>query len=157
MSLLFDISPEEVPEKKRKTPRKKAAAAEPAPATEPDAPMYLGLGPQEIIGRSGGDYTCCCGSTYFDILDDFRGEWWLECCFCGLKIREPAVVGAAQPQNSDFVFFDGRYSGMTLALVSETDQGLAYIRWCAGKHRSAAVKEACTLWLSSVGYTATQS
>ncbi|NBW12205.1 MAG: hypothetical protein EBR82_29660 [Caulobacteraceae bacterium] len=150
MNLLFDTSPEEVPDqKKKKTARKK-------PATEPARPAQVTeIRPVEIIGRSDGDYTCDCGSTYFDILDDFRGKWLIECCFCGFKM-DVLAVRTLRPAVPEFVFFDGRHSGMTLAQVSETEQGMAYIKWCAEKHKSGSVKEACKEWLVSVGYTATQ-
>jgi hypothetical protein len=151
MSLLFDISPDEVPDqKKKKAGRAKAAEKTEVPAEE--GPAYLR--PQEIIGRSAGDYTCDCESTHFDIIDDFRGEWLLECCMCGLKLRVPALK--TESAEHEFVFFDGRHSGMTIAQVSETPQGIAYIRWCAEKHKSGVVKEACKAWASSVGYSAPQ-
>jgi len=150
MNLLFDTSPEEVPDKKKKRQSKKAAT----PAQPEAVETAKNLPSLEIIGWSEGDYTCDCGGAYFDILDDFRGEWLIECCFCGLKLRRPAIRDAVQA-STDFVFFDGRYSGMTVAQVSETTQGVAYIRWCAEKHKSAAVKDACKSWVASVGYAST--
>ena len=151
MSLLFDISPEEVPDQKKKKTTRKPPAAE--SESVPVAPARE-VRPMEIIGRSEGDYACDCGSTYFDILDDYRGQWLIECCFCGFKM-DVLAVRPLKPSTPDFIFFDGRYSGMTLAQVSETEQGMAYIKWCAGKHKSGSVKEACKDWLASVGYTAT--
>ena len=150
MSLLFDISPEEVPDQQKKKPRKRPEA-KPADHHRCDTAETRTM---EIIGRSDGDYTCDCGSTYFDILDDYKGEWYVECCFCGLKMHVLAARNL-KPDVPDFIFFDGRYSGMALAQVSETEQGMAYIKWCAEKHRSGSVKEACKGWLSSVGYTTT--
>jgi hypothetical protein len=152
MSLLFDISPEEVPDKKakKKSPQKKAAE----PASAPAQPA-LEIPACGILGRSDGEYTCDCGSTYFDIIDDYRGEWLAECAFCGIKIRVPAIRQIVEDKPG-FVFLNGRYSGMALAQVSETEQGVAYIRWCAEKHKSSAVKEACKSWVASVGYSATQ-
>lgn len=154
MNLLFDTSPDEVPDKKSPKKRRAAKKPEEAPAEAPPVKYRE----QAIIGQSDGHYACYkpgCKATYFDILDDYKGEWVIECAFCGWQQRVPSVDGVLEPSN-DFVFFDGRFNGMTLAQVSETDKGMAYIRWCAEKHRTESVKEACQSWLAAVGYAPTQ-
>lgn len=151
MNYLFDTSPTEVPDKPKKGRRAKQApeaAEQPAPEVR-----YV---EHAIIGQSDGHYTChkpSCQATYFDIIDDYRGEWVIECAFCGWQQRVPAIEGVIAAK-SDFVFHDGRFSGMTLADVAKTEKGEAYIRWCAEKHKSGSVKEACLKWLAAIGYAA---
>jgi hypothetical protein len=150
MSLLFDISPEE-PEKSKKPRRAKKQEPSPQPA------QPVSYEPETILGQSDGHYTCHnpkCQATYFDILDDYRSQWRIACAFCGWQQHVPAVEGVLAPSD-DFVFFEGICSGMTLAQASRTENGEAYIRWCAAKHKSDAVREACQKWISSLGYSAT--
>jgi hypothetical protein len=153
MSLLFDISPDEVPDKKK--PRKRAAAAE-VPAEPPREPVrYF---EQVILGQSDGHYVCykpSCQATYFDIIDDYKGQWIIECAFCGWQQRVPAIEGVLAP-STDFVFFDGRFNGMTLAQAADQENGLAFIKWCAKNHKSESVKDSCLSWLSAIGYSPTQ-
>lgn len=156
MSFLFDVSPDE-PEKqkqrqkKKKTPKpKQDRAATPA--------QVISYGTDTILGQSDGHYTCHnpkCEATYFDILDDYRGQWRIACAFCGWEQRVPAIDGVLAP-SVDFVFFEGICSGMTLAQASKTENGEAYIRWCASKHKSDTVKDACQKWLAAIGYAAPQ-
>jgi hypothetical protein len=153
MSLLFDISPDELPDKK--TPRKKSAKIE-EPAAEP--PRGVRFAEQVILGQSDGHYVCykpSCQATYFDIIDDYKGQWVIECAFCGWQQKVQAIEGVLAP-STDFIFYDGRFNGMTLAQTSKQENGLAYIQWCAKNHKSEPVKDSCLSWLSAVGYATTQ-
>jgi len=150
MSLLFDISPDEVPDKK-----KRAAAVEEPAATPPSPVQYR---EQVVLGQSDGHYVCykpSCQATYFDIIDDYRGQWVIECAFCGWQQRVLAIDGVLEP-STDFVFFDGRFNGMTLAQAADEKNGLAFIQWCAKNHKSETVKDSCLSWLSAIGYSLTQ-
>lgn len=152
MSLLFDISPTEVPDQKK--PRKKRAVVADEPEAPPPAVRYVEY---VILGQSDGLHECHnpkCGATFFDIIDDYKGEWLIECAFCGWMQRVPAVAGVLAPSD-DFVFFDGRFIGMTLAQTASEKNGIEFIRWCSEKHKSEAVRDACTSWMAAVGYAAT--
>lgn len=154
MSLLFDISPEEGGGQKKKKGSKKPK--EPAPPES--QPWRFDAPSRPPLGQVGDQFQCDnpkCQGAYFDILDDYKGEWDIECAYCGWKQRVLAVHGILKPRD-EFVFSGGQHSGMTLAQVSETEGGMAYIRWSAEKHKSAPVKEACQKWLASVGYPASQ-
>lgn len=153
MNYLFDVSPTDVPDqtkKHRKSRPKQHAEAAPAPEVR-----YI---EHAILGQSDEHYACynpSCQATYFDIIDDYRGEWVIECAFCGWQQRVPAIDGVIE-RDDGFVFFEGRFSGTPLAEVAKTEAGMTYIRWCAENHRSGSVKMACQDWLHSIGYSSTQ-
>lgn len=153
MSLLFDISPEEGDGQKKKKPRRRVKAE-----VEPVVTFRPNRQPRPALGQSGDHYVCHnpkCQGAYFDILDDYKGEWEIECAYCGWKQKVPAIEGVLKPA-VDFVFLEGQHSGMALAQVSELEGGMAYIRWSAEKHKSAPTKEACQKWLAAIGYPAPQ-
>lgn len=154
MNYLFDVSPTEVPDQKKKT-RTAKAQMEAEPEAPPPVVRYV---EHAIIGQSDGHYECynpACQATYFDIIDDYRREWVIECAFCGWQQRVPAIEGVIA-KDDGFVFFEGRFSGTPLAEVSKTEAGMAYILWCGENHKSGSVKGACQEWLRAVGYPTTQ-
>lgn len=163
MSFLFDISPDEVPDdakqKQKKQRRKTANVPEPAQRDGDHASSAI-FAPQRrrndtIIGRSAGHYECAdsaCGSTHFDILDEWRGEWFVECMVCGTGQNVPAVSGVIETPDDagEFVFADGRYEGMSVSQVSRDQNGPKYIAWASENHKREAVRNACKKWIDSI-------
>lgn len=153
MSLLFDTSPQE-PEKKR--PKKRAAEpAPPAPAAAAYVPPAVAVQP---LGRLDGGVACLdqsCQARCHDILDEVRGQWLLECCFCGTGQWVPVVRGHLPPpaEGGDFVLRGGRFDGQTLSQASRSARGMDYIRWAAAEHPRPAVKKACETYLASLPAT----
>ena len=153
MSLLFDTSPEEP---QRKKPRKRAvepAAAAPAPAV---ATMPAVAVPP--IGRLDSGTPCLdesCQAECHDIWEDLKGQWLVECCFCGTGQWIPVIRGHLPPpaEGGDFVFRGGRFDGQTIAQSARTERGMDYIKWAAAEHPRPAVKKACETWLASSGVT----
>lgn len=153
MNYLFDVSPLEVPDERRKKQSRKQKKSS-APEAEGHSVMHARRRNESIIGRSEGHYTCAdetCGSTQFDILDDWRGEWFIECMLCGTGQYAVAVPGVIEtPDNAaDFVFSDGRYEGLSIAEVSADDHGPVYLAWAAKSHKREAVRVACQKWIDS--------
>ena len=153
MSLLFDTSPQE-PE--RKKPKKRAG--EPATVKEPAAaPMPLPLPAVAIppLGRLDEGVACLdtsCQAECHDIVEEIKGQWRLECCFCGTGQWVPVIRGHLPPaaEGGDFVFRGGRFDGQTIAEASRSARGLDYIKWAAAEHPRPAVKKACETYLASV-------
>lgn len=151
MNYLFDISPLEVPDERRK---KQARRKKEEPAKEASTLVHTRRRNESIIGRSEGHYHCAdeaCGSTQFDILDDWRGEWFIECMLCGTGQYAVAVPGVIEtPDNAaDFVFSDGRYEGLSIAEASADEHGPKYLAWAAKNHKREAVRVACQKWIDS--------
>lgn len=146
MSLLFDTSPDEVPLKKKARKPVPEAVEEPQPVHLASQPVLLG-----IIGRCDGHFECSCGSQCHDVVDEFKGEWAIACCFCGLVERVPAIPGHIQapPEGADFVLRGGRFDGLTLAQAVLQPRGEEYVVWAAGGHHRPAVKDACRKFLAS--------
>lgn len=153
MSLLFDTSPQE-PERKKAKKRAAepvAAPSEPPAFVPPDSPVAP-------LGRLDGTVACldaACQAQTHDILDEVRGQWLLECCFCGTGQWVPAVRGHLPPpaEGGDFVFRGGRFDGQTIAESARTERGMDYIRWAASEHPRPAVKKACETYLASLPAT----
>lgn len=149
MSLLFDISPDDIPDAKRKGRQRPKAeeAAEAEPAFTPAfAPRTL-----VILGKIDDVHRCArpaCGAMAHDIIDIVRDEWLLECVFCGQLRWVGAVLGILDAKEpSEFRFQDGRFAGKTLDEVSRDPVGEKYIRVTAEKSPAADVREACRKWL----------
>ena len=148
MSLLFDTSPEE-PQKKK--PRKRAV--EPAPPQAPAA-YVPPAGAVAPIGQLDSGTPCLdesCQAECHDIAEEIKGQWLLECCFCGTAQWIPAIRGHLAPpaEGADFVFRGGRFDGQTISQTSRSARGLDYIKWAAAEHPRPAVKKACETWLAS--------
>lgn len=156
MNYLFDVSPTEVPDAKKPKARRGKAVAAPAAAAVVISARFRN---ETIIGRSEGHCQCAdesCKSTQFDILDDWRGEWFVECMICGTGQYVPAVAGVIQaPDDSaDFVFSDGRFEGLAMAQVAASENGPTYIAWAAANHKREAVRIACKKWIDRSGVRA---
>lgn len=148
--MLFDVTPEE-PEKTKK----KARRATPEVARQQEAvppPVRLAAAPT-LLGKIDDVYECAderCGGTAFDIVDEFRGEWVVQCCFCNTSIRGTAIKGYLKPRGEDFVFNDGRFAGMSVADAWGQPRGRDYVEWAAAEHPRQAVRDACKKHLDSI-------
>lgn len=147
MSLLFNISPDE-PAKKRQG-RNAVLEIEKSASASP----YIGKVTLGALGKYD-DAPCidsnCCGMAA-DILDESRGQWLLECCFCGTKQWVKAIAGHLEPRQEEFRFRDGRFAGLSIAEVSAQPRGKDYLKWAAEGHPRPAVREAVKTWIASNG------
>lgn len=153
MNYLFDISPTEVPDQKRKPAKKRAEKPAETAVLVVAQPRKRG---SEIIGRSVDHYTCAdesCQSAQFDILDDWKGEWFVECMICGVGQYVASVPGVLKTPDEagEFVFADGIYEGRKMSDVAGESQGCVYIKWAAKSHKREAVRIACKKWIDSLG------
>lgn len=148
MSTLFDISPDE-PTKGRKKNTALAAVAEAVKSNS--ASPYMGKVALEALGKYD-DATCAdsnCHGSASDILDELRGQWLLECCFCGTKQWVPAIKGHLEPRQEEFRFRDGLFAGLTIAEASREPRGPDYLKWAAESHPRPMVREAVKTWIAS--------
>lgn len=154
MSLLFDTSPQE-DAPKRKGRRKAAASA----AEEPSVSVPVTCHFRPIIGRVDEGVACIdsrCQAECHDITDEHRGQWLLECCFCGTGQWIPAIDGRlgepAPPASTaagEFVFPEGqRGAGCTVAAYYEKSPD--YVRWAAANEANEEIRKACETYLASL-------
>ena len=120
MSLLFDTSPQE-PERKKAKKR----AVEPAPPAPGPAAASLPAVAIPPLGRLDEGVACLdtsCQAECHDITDEDRGQWRLECCFCGTGQWIPVIRGHLPPpaDGGDFVFRGGRFDGQTLSQTTRS-------------------------------------
>jgi hypothetical protein len=146
MSLLFDTSEEE-PQRQKKS-RRPAVAEEPAPVA-----VFLPAALVAPLGRLDEGVACIdarCQAECHDIVSEERGQWRLECCFCGTGQRIPVIKGHLPPpvEGADFVLSGGRFDGQTISQVARSARGLDYLKWAAAEHPRPAVKKACQTWLA---------
>lgn len=147
MNYLFDVSPEDVPDRKKPSTRMRARVDQPV-SIQPKTPVFTRTTP---LGRSFGHYSCAdanCKSMEHEIWDDRRGLWAITCLWCGTGQRVYGRLGELFDQ-PEFAFPEGQFRGMTLAQVSSQTDGLAYIRWAAGKSERQDVRETCRAWLDA--------
>lgn len=78
-------------------------------------------------------HTCYrCQARAHDIVRDERDHAVLECAFCGAMERVPALrrekpKPTREKPREDFRFTHGRFAGMTLDEVSQTEVGKQYL------------------------------
>lgn len=147
-TLLFDTS-EEVAKTKKKPRRDEpdALPATPAPATT------VAVAAQPAIGTADDLFVCVdsrCKSGGFDVLAEDRGNWFIECIFCGTGqwVRKPRTTHQGESSQEVFRFLGGKHPGKTIDEVAAEPHGLDYIRWAAADHKRQAVKDACKTWLA---------
>ena len=158
MSLLFNVSPEDAPDKKRSRGRRQIEPEIPVPALTIRA-ISVQAEAGVILGPCDGHYPCidqACQAEAHDIVHEDRNSWYIQCCFCGTAQWVKAIAGHLKPKEQEFVFRDGRCSGLTLAEAWRQPRGRDYIEWAAAEHGRPAVKQACREWLASVGYPSPQ-
>lgn len=152
--MLFGIAPEEPARKK--TPARRAKDV-PPPAAEPIFKISPSIKGNCLLGKIDGHYTCLddsCGSGAFDITDEYRGEWFVECAICGTAFRTPAIPGYLTPNGDGFVFNDGRFAGLTVEEAWNEPRGQDYVQWAAKSHPRQAVRTACQNHLDAAKATA---
>jgi len=152
MSTLFDITPNE-PTKKRSARAKVVATITPV-ETPKKEPSYIGNSPAKAIkalGRLDHTHECadsmCRGSAH-DILYEAHGDWLIQCCFCNTAQWVPVIAGHLKPKDEEFIFRDGRFSGMSIEEAVEQPRGREYVEWAAASHKRPAVQAACKTWLA---------
>lgn len=161
MNFLFDASPEELPDTKKSKPRRRAAKPDESQKIAAEDTGGVAIFAHQrrrndtIIGRSDGHYECAdikCGSSHFDILDEWRGEWFVECMICGTGQSVPAISGVISTPDAagEFVFADGRYEGLSVSQVVLDENGPTYLSWAAANHKREAVRIACKKWIDSI-------
>jgi len=153
MSLLFDTSPQEPQKKKGRRAAAKEAVIEPV-ATGVPLPPASAEAPAPL-GRLDDGVPCLdqrCQTQCHDILDEERGRWRLECCFCGTGQWVPVIKGHLPPpaEGADFLLRGGRFDGQTLGEVARSPRGQEYIAWAAEEHPRPTVKKACQTYLASI-------
>lgn len=153
MSLLFDTSPQEPTKKRGRKAKTESAGAQSEAHDTP--PLALPAEANPPLGRLDGTVACLdqnCRAECHDILDEDRGQWRLECCFCGTGQWVPVVKGHLAPpaEGADFMLRGGRFDGQTLGVVSRSSRGMAYLTWAAKEHPRPAVKKACETYLASI-------
>ena len=107
------------------------------------------------LGRLDDAVSCLdqnCQAQCHDILDEDRGQWRLECCFCGTGQWVPVVKGHLPPpaEGGDFLLRGGRFDGQTIGEAARSSRGRDYIAWAAKEHPRPAVKKACETYLASI-------
>jgi hypothetical protein len=150
MNQLFDTSPIEDDDGKKKRPSKRKAGepAAPEPAPIDDALAAILARPAVILGRLDGHVECHrCSAACRDIVEEAGDEWLIECAFCGLKEWSPAIEGHLKPKDGGFVFRDGRFAGKTIEEAAADPRGADYIAWAASEHKRPSVREACQKFL----------
>ena len=150
MSLLFDTSPEG--QQKRRA-RKSVPPSPETPATQ--KPLIYRREAVPPLGRLDGSVACLdqtCQAQCHDITDEDRGQWRIECCFCGTGQWVPVVPGHLPPpaEGADFVLRGGRFDGQALGAVARSSRGMDYIAWAAKEHPRAAVAKSCENYLASL-------
>jgi hypothetical protein len=143
MSLLFDISPEDVPNKRKQKKRRTEEAPQPQkPEFSPPKPAAI-----VTLGKLDGIHACenpsCRGSAH-DILYESDGEWMIQCCFCLWMQWVPVIEGHLK---EEFRLSEGIFAGMALREIAARDRGMDYIKLQARKHKSQRVREECSSWL----------
>jgi len=146
MSLLFDTTPEEPTKKKTKKPK----ATQPAVAIAKPATRATPAAVAAALGRLDDGVSCadeCCQSQCHDITEEDRGQWRLECCFCGTGQWVAVIKGHLKEKPVEFTFRDGRFAGQTIAEAATHQRGMDYLTWAAAEHPRQAVRESVKTWL----------
>lgn len=150
MNMLFDPEETSAPEdvQPRKKGRKKPAVVE-APAVEPEIPMPPRVvAVARVLGQID-DIECVCGTSRWDIMDEWRGEWVVECWACYRSRRMPAVPGHLKPR-SQFTLRDGRFKGLTIDEAAAQPRGIDTIRHYATNHKDEEVRAAARKFLDGL-------
>ena len=141
MNYLFEIH-EKRTEPKRLEPEKEETIA---PKDESSWTAPIVLGSADDLFDCGG-----CGGRCHDVIDEYDGQWKVECCFCGLVETHKRVEGVL-PET--FVFPGGRFAGQRIEEVASTEKGLQFVRWSASEHKNVDVREACKKFLDTLTAT----
>lgn len=145
MTLLFDVSPTDDPERKKSKSRRRADGAS-EKVESPKKRLFTRESPSSaILGRINDTFDCgdgACNSQCHDILVEDRGEWRIACAFCGTAQWVDAIPGHLKPREQEFVLHEGRFAGMTFAEIERHPRGSDYITWAAASHPKQIVRDA---------------
>jgi hypothetical protein len=154
MSLLFDISPTDEPQKKKS----KKATAKNVVATEEDKATFVPAVRRSVsfLGRLDGDVVCLdqnCQGACHDVTDKCRDQWRIECCYCGTgqwidAREEPEPEQETTGEHKAFAFSSGRFQGMGIAEAAGQPRWREYCEYAAKNHKDSAAREACQTWLA---------
>jgi len=81
------------------------------------------------------------------VVDEYKGMWKVECCFCGFIESHKRIEGVLPEV---FVFPGGRFSGQSIEAVASTEKGLRFVQWSAVEHQNTAVRDACKNFLDTI-------
>ena len=146
--MLFDVSPDEVPEGRRKTQRRAAelpASAEPTIVSPPPR-RERAVRPIGQIDGEPCEAPLCWGITLWDILWEDSGEWMVSCWACGACKWMPVVPGHLSAQ-ATFTMRDGRFKGLTFVEIADEPRGMDTIIVYAQIHKDDKVREAAKNFL----------
>lgn len=152
--MLFDGLDED-PVQAKKKPRRNAPADSPpqdAPEPQPVRAMLPAVATKPL-GVTEDIYECLderCLAGMHEIIEEHRGQWLLECVFCGTKQRARAIKGFIKPNEDEFVFPAGDYAGMSIEAVWGDERGRGYIQWAVDESPHQAVRDACKKHLDSI-------
>ncbi len=152
MSQLFDTAPDRDEDSKKRGSKRRSRPATPAVA-EPEVVVPAGLSEGQYILKEIAtidDAVCSsCHGKLWDILDAHRGEWHVQCVFCGMLLWRPAVPGYLPEVKPEFRFRDGRLAGMTTAQAAAVPRGVDTMRIYAETHEDSETRDECRKWLDS--------
>jgi hypothetical protein len=132
MNYLFDIGR---PEKKKPAPEKPAPEKKPAPQEKSEPAIGF---------LSGGEKCQRCGADFFDVIEEAGESLLVQCAFC---LTYDRVAGAGAQVSKDYVFSGGRFVGMTIAQVENTEVGISYLRWAAKSSPRPDEAAAAKMWV----------
>jgi len=148
MSLLFEISPDD-DDGKRKSRRRATAVVVVA---EAEPAMQAPVEPRSIIGRVDGGVECAdeaCCSTIYDIIDNDRGWWLLECWFCGTGQWIEAIDGRLDAPVRAASQFEWPQDGSRFAGKPFAELPARVIEWAAKNDENENTRKACETWIAS--------
>lgn len=151
--LLFDISPIEDEDSKKKKPSKRKKAAD-EPSLAPQQTDYMfGYSPGYMLSIE--DVPCdTCGAPA-DLVEirkiDGKTQWVVMCgwwCMHRWHIDPiPGLLEEAEKQPAEFVLRDGRFAGKTFSEIRDLGR-LDYIKSLAKLAKRSAVADAASDWLA---------
>jgi hypothetical protein len=141
MNYLFDVGDSGKPAKKRKR-----AVVE---VVEKPKPPAKPVGEATSVGTIAGGEACYrCGADFYDIVEQRRDCLLVQCAFCQTYDFATSDRGRVAPA---YIFSGGRFSGMTIAQVANSDVGISYLRWAAEKSPRPDEQAAAKMWLDQHG------
>jgi hypothetical protein len=147
VNYLFNVAPEE-PERRKPQKRAKEEKLEESQEEAIVPPSRI----HQILGQVRDLHECGdrrCGSRHFDIIDENRGEWLIECMICGTGQRVPVISGILKEPEENFTFRDGIFAGLSVGEAFQQENGPEYVEWAASSHKREAVRKACRSWLDT--------
>jgi hypothetical protein len=135
MNYLFDVGV------RRKVERPEEPEKPVAPRDESTRATPATLGGADDLFDCG-----YCQGRCHDVIDEYGGQWKVQCCFCGLVETVGRVEGVLP---STFTFPSGRFSGERIDAVAATPKGRKFVAWAAKEHMNQEVRAACQTFLDT--------